>query len=349
MKLLIFITGRGTGGDAVTAYNIREALLNKGIESEIVLDTNAPGYYFKKRGISWLKSPIPNAGGHAASKIKLLKAGLKTINAGIKGARLVKKQKADGVIGVIGGGAVIGMLSAKLARVPSVSYVSTPTDTRVSLKMNPTILLPESPLYTKDNFTSKYDVIKEYLPIKSDIVNGNRNNILDKLTDKFNPDKKSVLFSSGSTLFDDMAKAARRYAEENDDVNIFVIGAPLRDDLNEIIDHPNIINLGYINFIDDLYDLIDIAIITDDGLTLHETIVCEIPVVVVIGVKYGRYHNLASIFKGAVLESHVDNISEVVNEALEKEEDMKESTKLYSETIKNATDNGVEFIKKHME
>lgn len=349
MELLIFVTGRGIGGDAVTAYNIQNYLSENGIDSKIVLDPSAPGYYFKKRDVEWIKSPIPSAGGHAATKFNLIKAAFKTLTASIKGARLIRKNKADGVVGVIGGGAVIGCLSAKIARVPSVGIVATPTDTKLSLKLNSTLLLPESPLYTKDSIECKYDVNKLYSPIKTDIIEGNKNNIIDKLPSQYNPDNPSILFSSGSTLFDDMAKAARKYAEENDNVNIFVIGDPLKDELNEIIDHPNIINLGYINYIKDLYDLLDLAVITDDGLTLHETIACKIPVVVVLGVKYGRYHNLASVFKGAVLESNVENISDVVKEALDDSDAMKEATEKYATGILNAPLDMCNFIKKHME
>ena len=349
MELLIFVTGRGIGGDAVTAYNIQNYLQEYGIDSKIVLDPSAPGYYFKKRNVEWLKSPIPNAGGHAATKTKLIKAAFKTLTASIKGARLIRKNKCDGVIGVIGGGAIIGCLSAKLARVPAVGIVATPTDSKISLKLNSTLILPESPLYNKSNLDCKYEVQAQYSPIKTDIVEGNKDNILDKLTDKYNPENPSILFSSGSTLFDDMAKAARKFAEENDNVNIFVIGDPLKEELNPIIDHPNIINLGYINYIKDLYNLLDLAVITDDGLTLHETIACQIPVVVVIGVKYGRYHNLASVFEGAVLESNVDNISEVVKEALDNQVEMKEAAKKYSTGILNAPADLCNFIKKHIE
>ena len=348
MKLLIFVTGRGTGGDAVTAYNIFQALNEKNVESKIVLDPSAPGYYFKKRNIDWLKSPIPAAGGHASSKSRLFKAGLKSLKAVCSGSRLIKKEKADGVVGVIGGGVVIGCLSAKLAGVPSVGIAATPTDTKVSLKLNPTMLLPESPDFTKDSVESKYDVRKQYSPIKSDIIYGNKDNILSKLPSKFDPNKKSVLFSSGSTLFDDMAYAARKYAEENDDVNIFVIGAPLKEELEDVINHPNIMNLGYINYMDDLYDLIDLAIITDDGLTLHETLACQIPVVVVLGVKYGRYHGLSKVFDGAVIESNVDNISEKVNYALENYNQMYNSTKIYSEDIINGTDDLTNFLITHI-
>lgn len=347
MKLLLFVTGRGTGGDAVTAYNISKSLEEKNIETKIVLDPSASGYYFKKRNIKWLKSPIPAAGGHASSKLTLFKAGFKALKATISGSKLIKKEKADGVVGIIGGGAVIGCLSAKLARVPAVGVVATPTDTKVSMKLNPTLLLPESPLFTQTVNQTKYVVQKQYSPIKRDIIKGNKENILSKLP-KYDPNKKSVLFASGSTLFDDMAKAARKYAEENDNVNIFVIGAPLKDELEEIINHPNIINLGYINYIADLYDLIDLAIITDDGLTLHETIACELPVVVVLGVKYGRYHGLSKVFEGAVVESNVDNISEKVNYALEHYDEMKNATKKYSGEIIEGTDNLTNFIIEYM-
>lgn len=348
MKLLIFVTGRGIGGDAVTAYNISKSLEEKGYTTKIVLDSKAPGYYFKKRNIEWCKTPIPAAGGHASSKLSLFKAALKSLKAVWSGSRLIKKEKADGVVGVIGGGVVIGCLSAKLARVPAVGVVVTPTDSRVSFKINPTVILPECSYFINDNYSSKYPVVRQYSPIKLDIIHGDKERIMDKLPEKYNPNKKSVLFSSGSTLFDDMAKAARKYAEENNDTNVFVIGAPLKEELNPIIDHPNIINLGYINYIDDLYDLIDLAIITDDGLTLHETIACQIPVVVVIGVKYGRYHGLAKVFEGAVLESNVDNISEKVNEALKNYDSMKEATLKYSDDIINTPDSLSSFIQENL-
>ena len=349
MKLLLFVTGRGTGGDAVIAYNILKTLESRGIMGEIVLDYSAQGYYFKKHNMSWLKSSIPAAGGHAASKLSLFKAGLKTIKAVIVGCHLIKKEKADGVIGIIGGGSVIGCLSAKLAHVPAIGVVATPTDTKISLKCNPTLLLPESPAFThKDDYVSNYEIQKQYSPIKMDIIHGDKNNILDKLPKKYDANKKSILFASGSTLFDDMAKAARNYAQENDDVNIFLIGAPLHEGINEIIDHPNIINLGYVNYIDDLYDLVDLAVITDDGLTLHETIACKIPVVVVIGVKYGRYHGLSKIFEGAIIESNVDNITYNINKALNDYSSMKRAVSKYSRDILESSEKIIDFISSHI-
>ena len=224
MKLLLFVTGRGIGGDAVIAHTISEALNERNISTKIVLDSKAQGYYYKNKNISWLKSSIPAAGGHASTKLNLFKAGLKTIKAIIQASLLIKSEKADGVVGIIGGGVVVGCLAAKLSGVPVVGVVSTPNDTKISIKCNPTILLPESPLFNSKNNISKYPSIDNYIPIKTDIVNGDKENILDILPDNYNSTKKSVLFSSGSTLFEDMAKAVRKYAEESDNINIFLIG-----------------------------------------------------------------------------------------------------------------------------
>lgn len=60
--LLLFVTGRGIGGDAVIAHTISEALNERNISTKIVLDSKAQGYYYKNKNISWLKSSIPAAG-----------------------------------------------------------------------------------------------------------------------------------------------------------------------------------------------------------------------------------------------------------------------------------------------
>jgi UDP-N-acetylglucosamine--N-acetylmuramyl-(pentapeptide) pyrophosphoryl-undecaprenol N-acetylglucosamine transferase len=68
-----------------------------------------------------------------------------------------------------------------------------------------------------------------------------------------------------------------------------------------------------------------------------------------LGVKYGRYHNLASVFEGAVLESNVDNISEVVKNALDNQVEMKEAAKKYSAGILNSPADLCKFIKENIE
>ena len=49
MKLLLFVTGRGIGGDAVIAHTISEALNERNISTKIVLDSKAQGYYYKNK------------------------------------------------------------------------------------------------------------------------------------------------------------------------------------------------------------------------------------------------------------------------------------------------------------
>ena len=81
MNALVIITGRGLGGDAVVAYNVISALEKKGVHCEIALDESAPGTIFKKNGLTWHKISIPQAGGHAATKLSSLKAAFKMFTA----------------------------------------------------------------------------------------------------------------------------------------------------------------------------------------------------------------------------------------------------------------------------
>ena len=92
----------------------------------------------------------------------------------------------------------------------------------------------------------------------------------------------------------------------------------------------------------------DLAVITDDGLTLHETIACKIPVVVVIGVKYGRYHGLSKIFEGAIIESNVDNITYNINKALNDYSSMKRAVSNYSRDILESSEKIIDFISSHI-
>ena len=103
MRALIVITGRGLGGDAVVALNLISALEKKGVKCEIALDESAPGILFKKKGYDWHKISIPQAGGHAATKLSSVKAAFKMFAATFKSRKLIKKLDVDFVVGVIGG------------------------------------------------------------------------------------------------------------------------------------------------------------------------------------------------------------------------------------------------------
>ena len=122
-------------------------------------------------------------------------------------------------------------------------------------------------------------------------------------------------------------------------VNILVVGEPLKEEYLELLEGNNIINLGYINWIKDLYKLIDIAVVTDDGMMIQEAIACQLPIIALLGVKYGRYHNLAEIFKGAVLESDLEDITQVTTHAFDKLDELKGNALKYSADVLNASDN----------
>ena len=50
MKALFIVTGRGLGGDAMTALNAMNALERRGVTCEIALDASAHGTLFEKNG-----------------------------------------------------------------------------------------------------------------------------------------------------------------------------------------------------------------------------------------------------------------------------------------------------------
>ncbi len=206
MKALFVVTGRGIGGDAVTALNIAKALSKYGFQCEFALDHTAPGLLFKKNGIEWYKTSIPQAGGHAATKKTLVNAGLKTGKAAIETAKLCRKIRPDVVVGVIGGGAVVGCLAAKLANIPSVGVLITPADAKVCTRITTTIALPESNLFQQD--LQDKNIHKAYSPVNPDIIVGERENALKHMPEAYNENIPTILLSSGSTLFEKMALAA---------------------------------------------------------------------------------------------------------------------------------------------
>jgi UDP-N-acetylglucosamine--N-acetylmuramyl-(pentapeptide) pyrophosphoryl-undecaprenol N-acetylglucosamine transferase len=343
MKALFIVTGRGMGGDAVTAINIARALEKQGLESEFALDHTAPGLLFKKKGLNWHKISIPQAGGHAATKTKLAKAAIKTSKAAWEASRLCRKINPQVVVGVIGGGAVVGCLAAKLTNTPGVGILITPADAKVCTKMATSIALPESNL-----FHMKLDnpnIYKAYSPVSPDIIKGDREKALEMMPPEFDEKRTTILFSSGSSLFKKMAQGAVELARSGLKANILVVGAPLKEEYVEILDEENIINLGYINWIQDLYKLVDIAVVTDDGMMIHESIALKIPVIALLGVKWGRYHNLASVFEGAVLESELENIKDTTVSALDNLEDMKKQASKYSADVLDSGDRIARIIK----
>ncbi len=336
MKALFIVTGRGIGGDAVTALNIGKALSNYGFQCEFALDHTAPGLLFKKNGIEWYKTSIPQAGGHAATKKTLVNAGLKTCKAAIETARLCRKLDPDVVVGVIGGGAVVGCLAAKIAQIPSVGVLITPTDAKVCTRITTTIALPESNLFQEE--LNDKTIHKAYSPVDPEIIVGDRENALKHMPEAFDVNLPTILLSSGSTLFEKMAVAASNLGKSRIDANILVVGDPLEAEYVKYFENSNLIYLGYIDYINDLYKIIDIAVVTDDGMMIHEAMAWGIPVVALLGVKYGRYHNLAAVFKGAVLESDLEDLEDVLENAFKNIVQMKQCASKYGEEVLKSSD-----------
>ncbi|HHT19297.1 MAG: glycosyltransferase [Euryarchaeota archaeon] len=347
MKALLTVTGRGMGGDAVIALNIAKALEKKGMKCEFALDHQAPGLLFKKRGISWHKISIPQAGGHAANKYTLLKASAKSLLAAKEGAKLIRTLNPDIVVGVIGGGAIIGALSARLANIPSIGVVATPTDSKILIKITEIIALPESPLFRQGEveetqLKSKNKVHSSYLPINHDIVRGSRENIMKSMPSSFKKDWPTILFSSGSSLFEKMAQAAGKIGDQKLDANILVVGEPLKEELNDYL--KSTLNLGYVDNLPDLYRLADLVVLSDDGLMIHEALACELPIIALLRVKYGRYHNMEGIFPGAVVECDLDELEDNIKHVLEIKDEIKDKSKIYAELIKDASPKIAEII-----
>ena len=112
----------------------------------------------------------------------------------------------------------------------------------------------------------------------------------------------------------------------------------------EMIDTDKIINLGYINWISDCYAISDLAVLTDDGNMIQESILCELPIISLTHVKYGRYHNMASIYKGIVLETSVDTANDTIISALENIDEIRSKIPPYKEEILNTNDKIVDEI-----
>lgn len=340
MKALFIVTGRGMGGDAMTALNISQSLESYKVECEYALDHSAPGILFSNKGITWHQISIPQAGGHAATKKTMIKAAFKTIKASLEASQLIRRINPDIVVGVIGGGAIIGSISAKLTGLPAVSILITPLDAQICTRLNTCIALPESNLFTRENLPD--NIHKSYSPVDPLIVEGNKNKALENMPSNFRDDQPSILLSSGSTLFKKMAQAAHKLGETGIEANIIVVGHPLEDDYLKYLE--NVIYLGYIDWIKDLYQLVDLAVLTDDGMMIHEAMAFQLPVVALLGVKYGRYHNLAEVFKGAVLESELEDIETVIGEAFKNIKEMQLKSWKYGEKVLKSSDKIAKII-----
>ncbi len=335
MKALVVITGRGLGGDAVISNNIIEGLEDKGVQCEIALDESAPGLLFKKKGRTWHKIRIPQAGGHAATKASSIKAAFKMLTATFRARSLIKKLDVDLVVGVIGGGAIVGSVGAKLARKPAVSVIATPLDSKICPKFNKCFALPEMKYFLPEQLPKNIENV--LYPLDDDVGRGDSKIALEKLKEspKFDENKKTILFSSGSSIFKGIIKGANNFAKITDDYNILLVGLPLKEGYLDNLDD-GVIYLGYIDWISHLLSYLDLAVITDDGILLEETLASQIPIVTVTKVKWGRYHNMAGVYKGAIIESDIDNLNDNIFKAFDEFDSLKKNAIKYSKESLNA-------------
>lgn len=338
MKALLVVTGRGLGGDAAIALNVIKALEKRGVQCEIALDESAPGILFKKHGYSWHKISIPQAGGHAATKLSAAKAALKLVLATFKARSLIRKINANFVIGVLGGGAIVGSVGAKLARKPAFSLISTPLDSKVCPKFNECFILPDLDKFKWETLPKNTD--KSYYPLAPDSGDGDANEGLRKLKEylTFDENKKTIVFSSGSSIFKGMIDGVCHVADFTDEYNLVLVGLPLKDKYLDEINKRDIIYAGYVDWINHLFKYADLAVLTDDGVSLQEALSSDTPIVALTHVKWGRYQNMAGVFKGAIVESSVDDVVKNVQYAFDNYDSLSENTAKYAKLCLEASD-----------
>lgn len=338
MKALLVVTGRGLGGDASIALNLIKTLEKKGVQCEIALDESAPGLLFKKNGYSWHKISIPQAGGHAATKLTAVKGALKLVTATFKARKLIKKLDVDFVIGVLGGGAIVGSVGAKLARKPAFSLISTPLDSKVCPKFNQCFAFPEIYYFRQETLPANID--KSFYPLADNIGQGDASIALEELKKfpNFDENKRTILFSSGSSIFNGMIDGINLASQCSDKYNLVLVGIPLEEEHLATIDKDKVIYAGYINWISHLFKYADLAVLTDDGVSLQEAIASEIPIVTLTKIKWGRYQNMAGVYKGAIIESEVEDVCKSIEEAFENYDSIKKSVLDYSDECLKAGD-----------
>jgi UDP-N-acetylglucosamine--N-acetylmuramyl-(pentapeptide) pyrophosphoryl-undecaprenol N-acetylglucosamine transferase len=61
-------------------------------------------------------------------------------------------------------------------------------------------------------------------------------------------------------------------------------------------------------------------------------------------VKWGRYHNLAAVFEGAVLESELEDLEEVIRRGFDELDEMKDNALKYGNDVLESSDKIAEII-----
>ena len=103
------------------------------------------------------------------------------------------------------------------------------------------------------------------------------------------------------------------------------------------------------DWINHLFKFADLAVLTDDGVSLQEALCSETPIVALTHVKWGRYQNMAGVFKGAIVESSVDDVVKSIQYAFDNFESISANTSKYAKLCLEAGDVLVEKMLKKVE
>ena len=192
---------------------------------------------------------------------------------------------------------------------------------------------------------------KAFYPLSDNVGQGNEKIALEKLKEypNFDESKKTIVFSSGSSIFKGTLDAINLVADKTDEYNLVLVGIPLHDEYHDLIDEDKIIYVGYIDWINHLFKFSDLTVLTDDGVSLEEAFTCGKPIVALTRVKWGRYQNMAGVFKGAMIESEVSDVCKSIDEAFENYDSLQENALIYGKQCMEAGDYLVDRMLKKLE
>ena len=69
---------------------------------------------------------------------------------------------------------------------------------------------------------------------------------------------------------------------------------------------------------------------------IEEVLACKVPIVTITKIKWGRYHNIAGIFEGAIMESSMEDANETILSAFENYGSIKDNADSYAEKLLDA-------------
>jgi UDP-N-acetylglucosamine--N-acetylmuramyl-(pentapeptide) pyrophosphoryl-undecaprenol N-acetylglucosamine transferase len=208
--------------------------------------------------------------------------------------------------------------------------------------------LPELDKFRWETLPKNMD--KAFYPLSDNMGDGDESIALQKLKEypNFDENKKTIVFSSGSSIFKGMIDGINIVADKTDEYNLVLVGLPLKEEYGDLIDENKIIYAGYIDWINHLFKFADLTVLTDDGVSLEEAFTNGKPIVALARVKWGRYQNMAGVFKGAMIESEVENVYESIQEAFENYDSLQKNALVYGEQCLNAADDLAEDILKRV-